>query len=75
MSRAGWCSGRFKAVKLCQSSSISGPSEIVKPIWLKMSMILFLTIESGCLFPVWIGKGVLVGSEILDFPPVLLSCD
>jgi len=52
MSRAGWCSGRFKAVKLCQSSSISGPSEIVKPIWLKMSIILFLTTESGCLFPV-----------------------
>jgi len=25
MSLAGWYSGKFKAVKLCQSSSISGP--------------------------------------------------
>ena len=31
MSRAGWCSPKLRAVKLCQSSSTSGPSATVKP--------------------------------------------
>ena len=48
MSLAGWCSGKFSAVKLCQSSSISGPSLILKPIREKMSIIRFLTSEIGC---------------------------
>jgi hypothetical protein len=39
MSRAGWYSGRFRAVKLCQSSSISGPSDTLKPIVEKISII------------------------------------
>ena len=47
MSLAGWYSGKFKAVKLCQSSSISGPSETVKPIRLKTSIILFFTKDIG----------------------------
>ncbi len=51
MSLAGWYSGKFKAVKLCQSSSISGPSDTVKPILLKTSIILFFTSEIGCLDP------------------------
>jgi len=32
MSLAGWYSGKFNAVKLCQSSSISGPSETLNPM-------------------------------------------
>ncbi len=51
MSLAGWCSGKFKAVKLCQSSSISGPSETLKPILEKISMIWFFTMDIGCLAP------------------------
>ncbi len=51
MSLAGWSLGRLRAVKLCQSSSISGPSEIINPIALKISTIFFLTTEIGCLLP------------------------
>ena len=40
MSLAGWWSGKFKAVKLCQSSSISGPSDTLNPILEKISTIL-----------------------------------
>src|SRR5699024_10434312 len=47
MSRAGWCSGKFNAEKLCQSSSTSGPSEMVKPMVEKLSTILLRTIEIG----------------------------
>ena len=36
---------------MCQSSSISGPSEISNPIFKKISSILFFTIEIGCLDP------------------------
>ena len=39
-------------MKLCQSSSISGPSDRSKPIDEKIDIIRFLTIESGCLVPV-----------------------
>ena len=38
---------------MCQSSSISGPSERVKPIRLKISIISFLTNDKGCLLPSW----------------------
>jgi hypothetical protein len=41
ISRAGWYSGKFNAVKLCQSSSISGPSDTLKPILEKISIIWF----------------------------------
>jgi hypothetical protein len=37
---AGWYSGKFNAVKLCQSSSISGPSDIETDIR-KISIIWF----------------------------------
>ena len=47
MSLAGCSFGKFNAEKLCQSSSISGPSETLKPILEKMSMISFRTIEMG----------------------------
>jgi hypothetical protein len=40
ISRAGWYSGKFNAVKLCQSSSISGPSD-TEPILEKISIIWF----------------------------------
>ena len=51
ISLAGWFSGKFNAVKLYQSSSISGPSSMLNPISLKILMILFLTILSGCSDP------------------------
>ena len=51
ISLAGWYSGKFSAVKLCQSSSISGPSATAKPIDLKISVILFFTKLIGCLDP------------------------
>ena len=47
ISRAGCSSGKFNAEKLCQSSSISGPSETLNPIFENISMISFLTIEIG----------------------------
>ena len=55
ISRAGWFSSKLRAVKLCQSSSISGPSEILNPIWEKMSIILDVTMEIGWRDPEWIG--------------------
>ena len=54
ISLAGCSAGKFRAVKLCQSSSISGPSETVKPIFEKTSIILFLIIDKGCREPSWI---------------------
>ena len=36
ISLAGWFSGKFNAVKLYQSSSISGPSSMLNPISLKI---------------------------------------
>ena len=56
MSRAGWYSGRFNAVKLCQSSSISGPSDTLKPMVEKISIIWFFTIEIGCREPIITGS-------------------
>ena len=43
ISLAGWFSGKLRAVKLYQSSSISGPSSILKPISLNILIILFNT--------------------------------
>ena len=51
MSLAGWYSGKFKAVKLCQSSSISGPSLTLNPMLEKILVILFFKIDIGCLDP------------------------
>jgi len=51
ISLAGCSSGKFKAEKLCQSSSISGPSLTVNPIRLKISTISFRMREIGCLLP------------------------
>ena len=65
--------GRLRAVKLCQSSSISGPSEILKPIWVNISIILFLTIDRGCRLPVSTEKAVLLGSSIFIFPDDILK--
>ena len=52
ISLAGWFSGKFNAVKLYQSSSISGPSSMLNPISLKILIILFLTILRGCSDPI-----------------------
>lgn len=43
--------GKFKAVKLCQSSSISGPDETLNPIFENMSIISFRTAVIGCELP------------------------
>ena len=51
MSRAGCSCGKFKAVKLCQSSPISGPSDKLKPMRPKISTISFFTNDKGCLLP------------------------
>ena len=51
MSLAGCSLGKFKAEKLCQSSSISGPSDIEYPIRENISIISFFTIDNGCLDP------------------------
>ena len=67
ISLAGWCSGKFNALKLCQSSSISGPSLIVNPIFEKMSTILFFTIDMGWRDPNSIGSPVLEISLIVVF--------
>lgn len=51
ISLAGCSKGKLSALKTCQSSSISGPSEIVKPSLLKIETISFLTKLIGCLEP------------------------
>ena len=55
MSLAGCSFGKLRAVKLCQSSSISGPSEIENPIWEKIFITLSLIKVIGCLEPKFIG--------------------
>ena len=72
MSRAGCSSGKFRAVKLWKSSSISGPSETVNPMREKMSMISLRTMESGWRVP----RGAVAGSvrsKPLPSPPVCWS--
>ena len=73
MSRAGWCSGRFKAVKLCQSSSISGPTDKEKPSFEKISMTWLRKIEIGWSEPTsmgWPGREKSIAdSGLLDLDP------
>jgi len=52
ISRAGWSGVKLRAEKLCQSSSISGPSAIVNPMRAKMSMIRLSTIDNGWRLPI-----------------------
>ncbi len=47
MSRAGCSGGKLSALKLCQSSSISGPSDTTKPTRLNISIISRRISESG----------------------------
>src|SRR5688572_24684607 len=48
MARAGWCGGKLSASKLCQSSSISGPSLSSKPRRPKMSAMRSIVRLTGC---------------------------
>ena len=66
ISLAGWFLGKFKAVKLYQSFSISGPSSILKPISLKILIILFLTILRGWRAPIVSSCGGRVKSILFD---------
>ena len=66
ISLAGWCFGKLSAVKLCQSSSISGPSDNSNPTFEKISIIWFLIKVIGCKVPLEIGNpGLVKSSEIL----------
>ena len=57
ISLAGWFSGKFNAVKLYQSFSISGPSSILNPMSLKLLPV----------YDVNIPKSVKIGmSEFVD---------
>ena len=67
ISLAGCSGGRFKALKLCQSSSISGPSDTENPTLLKTSIISFLTIDIGCREPILSSRTGLVRSRSDDF--------
>ena len=51
MSRAGWLSGVFNAVKLLYSFSISGPSSTLNPISEKIDEISSMTWDTGWIFP------------------------
>ena len=51
MARAGCVSGILSAVKLCQSSSISGPSATANPISAKISANSSMTWLTGCTVP------------------------
>lgn len=71
MSRAGWSGAKFSEENTCQSSSISGPSAMVKPSRRKMSTISSRTRLSGWRVPMGMGEGVRVrsrpaGSSSLD---------
>ena len=52
ISLAGWNLGMFNAEKLFQSSSISGPSERLKPTFWKIRIILFFTLDIGWWAPI-----------------------
>ena len=73
ISLAGWSSGMFNAVKLCQSSSISLSSSTVKPIRLNSSIILFLTNCIGCLAPVVVISPGNVRSIVTSFCLLILG--
>ncbi len=51
MSRAGWSSAKLSEENTCQSSSISGPSAMVKPRREKIETISLRTSESGWRVP------------------------
>src|SRR2546421_554850 len=57
--RAGWSSGMFRAVKLYQSVSTSGPSTTRYPSRVKTSTISYSVAVSGCTEP---GRGRRPGS-------------
>ena len=63
MSLAGCSSGVLRAVK-CQSSSISGPSEIANPIEEKILIICSSINAKGCLEPRLLVLTLLVKSKI-----------
>ena len=73
ISLAGWFFGTFNAVKLCQSSSISGPSEIENPIDEKISTISCSTIDKGCLEPILlVATGFVRSSRLTCFSVVIV---
>ncbi len=51
MSRAGWLSGVFSAVKLLYSFSTSGPSSTLKPISENIDEISSIVWDTGWIFP------------------------
>lgn len=55
MSRAGWSAAKFRDENTCQSSSISGPSAMLKPRRRKIELISWRTSISGWRVP--IGRG------------------
>ena len=58
ISRAGCFGGKFRAVKLWKSSSMSGPSATAKPRPAKMAIISSITCMVGCTDPRrWCGAG------------------
>jgi hypothetical protein len=57
ISRAGCFSGKFRAVKLWKSSSMSGPSATAKPISAKIVVISSITCIVGCTEPLRRGGG------------------
>ncbi len=63
MSRAGWSGGKLRLSNTCQSSSISGPSAIVKPMPAKMRRISLRTTDRGWRVPSCSGDAVRVRSR------------
>ncbi len=57
ISRAGWPTGKFSAVKLCSSSSTSGPSATEKPRSAKIATISSVTWLTGWMRPMSIPLG------------------
>ena len=73
MSRAGWSGGKFRLSNTCQSSSISGPSAMVKPMEPKMDIISLRTSVSGWRVPHDTGVPVRVRSRSTSMSLSLLS--
>ena len=66
ISRAGCLGGKFSAVKLWKSSSMSGPSATAKPMSAKMAIISSITCMVGCTAPLRRGGGGRVRSTRSD---------
>ena len=62
MSRAGWSGGKLSALKLCQSSSISGPRATAKPNDWKMAWMSASVCVSTWRLPRSAGAGTRPGS-------------